>query len=349
MKVKVLPPMPLLRQGAGLRAMHMQSLLALLPLVVAVLVAWGLPALRLLLLSVTAFAGMEALVKALTGNRQRFRDGHALLNGLLLALLSPAGVDPLSFFGCALLGALVSEQLFGGLGRTPFHPALSSRLLLFLLVPASREASVQLSPFWWRATGWLSLPAPDAASSATAFDSSLAALKQLARIAAEQMEQQQSLQAISRLQEQLQLPGWREFFWNGTPGSLGTISLALIVPGAVLLFTRRVLDWKAPFLALLVFGAVLSLLKASGLVDSPPFLRVLVSTPLALLLVFYSSDSVFTPMTPRGRALYGLLLGLSLSLPVLLGLPETGLLLALPAAGLLVPWIDNWTLPRGPK
>ncbi len=349
MKASVLPPMPLLRQGSGLRSMHLQSLLALSPLVLVSWIAWGLPALRLQALSVLAFIGVEALVKAALGNRQRFGDGHSLLNGLLLALLCPVGVDPLAFFGCALLAALVGEQFFGGMGRTPFHPAIVGRLLLFLLAPSSRGSEAGLQALWWLPQGWLSWPIADAPRAVSVWDEAWRALRELERIAIDQAGQIQGLDRIAGLQETLRLPGWREFLWAPDAAALGQLSLLLVVPGAVLLFARRVLDWKAPFIALLVCGGVLSLLDAASLVESPPFLRALVSTPLCLLLVFYSSNPVFTPMTPRGRALYGLLLGLCMSAPLLLGLPDPGLLLALPLAGALVPWIDYWTLPRGPR
>lgn len=347
----IVPPMPLLRTGSGLRSLNLQLLLALMPLVLVALGLYGLPALLTLCVAAFSFIAAESLTKALAGNRQRFTDAHTLAGGLLFGLLLPPGLPLLHVAAAGLVGAFLAEQLFGGAGRAVLIPAVFARLLLDLV---SMPEGYLLQPLWWLPVGWGSVP-PDTGGQLTGSVQhawqSIAQLKQIAvhGVIPGPGAAPLGLEQLSVLQESTGAGGVLDFVWNLHPGTLAAGSLVALLPGSVLLFTRRVVDWKVPAAALAVFGAGLLLGNASGWVRWPGLGLWLTGTFLVPLLVFGAADCRHTPMTAKGRLAHGVLLGAMLLAVPALGLGEGGLCAAVLACCLWVPWLDRLTLPRGPR
>ncbi|MCB1046960.1 MAG: RnfABCDGE type electron transport complex subunit D [Calditrichaeota bacterium] len=346
-----LAPMPLLRTRSRLSALHGQSMLALAPLLLVAFGLYGLPALRTAGVAAASFLLAEAFTKAVAGNRQRTLDGHALLGGLVFALLLPPDLHWSQVMLAGGLGAFLAEQLFGGYGRAAMHPALFARLLLDLV---AQPGGGLLTPLWWLEKGWFSLPASVPVTLKTQLQQAWQALAELEAstehgLVNPPVDVPLTLSRLAQLQERLSSGGVLDFVWNLHPGTLGAASLLALLPGGVLLVTRRVIDWKVPVTALAVFGTGVLLVNASGLAHWPAFSLWCSGSFLLPLLVFGAAESVHTPLTARGRLSHGLLLGsLLLAVPAL-HLGEAGLVLATLAASALVPWLNQSTLPRGPR
>ncbi|MFS8571419.1 MAG: RnfABCDGE type electron transport complex subunit D [Clostridia bacterium] len=103
---------------------------ALLPATGVAIYLFGLPALWVVVASITGAMATEALCQWARKRPITLWDGSAALTGLLLALTLPPTLPP----WMAVLGAAVAigvgKHAFGGLGANPFNPALVGRAFL---------------------------------------------------------------------------------------------------------------------------------------------------------------------------------------------------------------------------
>jgi electron transport complex protein RnfD len=353
----LLPPMPLLRTRRGLRGFNIQVLLALAPLVAVALVLYGPPAGITLATAALSFMITESLSKALSGNRQRLGDGHALATGLLFGLLLPPALPVAQVALAGLLGAFFAEQIFGGAGRAVVVPALFARGLLDLSGHPGQGLKMPLEWLSGGASTGTALAGQPLVGQplvgqplASALQQAWSALAELSQVGLGQSRGPAlDLEQLAALTERTGAAGVLDFLLNLQPGTLAAGSLAALLPGGVLLVTRRIFDWKVPVVALAVFGTGVLLANASGLVHWPGLGLWLATTLLVPLLVLAAADCRHTPLTARGKWAYGLLVGLLLLAVPALGLGEGGLCAAVLLASLAMPWLDHLTLPRGPR
>ncbi|KAF0198104.1 MAG: RnfABCDGE type electron transport complex subunit D [Bacillota bacterium] len=112
-------------------------LLALLPITMAALWFFRLPALWLLIVSVAAAVASEALWQFALKRPIKIKDLSAVVTGLLFGLsLSPSLPLYIAAIG-ASFAIIVGKQLFGGFGKNLFNPALLGRLFIVLAFPGT--------------------------------------------------------------------------------------------------------------------------------------------------------------------------------------------------------------------
>jgi electron transport complex protein RnfD len=353
-----LPPrlgaVPLLRRPRRAGSLMWRVVLALAPVAVLGVAAYGWPALVLLLACLAGAVCAEAAGLAVRGARRsgRLGDGSAVLSGLLLALTLPPGLE----LGWGFLGGataiLLGKQVFGGLGRNPVNPALVGRLALSLLAPGPLERG-WLQPFAWRELGWNAAASPQQDplrllwETRQVLDQALAGSMPV--LPAGWPTGLDRLDLIQQAQDILSAAGPGHLLWAVQPGLLGEVSLLALLPGLAWLFTARLVDWRVP--AAGVFFLPLGFLLASGGADGSwlPLALDFRGSTLLLLLCVFAADPVTSPLGQSAKFLFGLLVAAG-SLAVLsLGPQAAGLLLVLPVANLLTPWLDRVLLPRGPQ
>ena len=114
--------------------------LSLMPATIVGVVVHGLHAFLVILLSVVAAVGTEALFDILCKKGKSYLDGSAAVTGLLLALsLSPDTPLYAPVIG-SIFAILVVKCCFGGLGKNFINPALAGRC--FLLISFSNSMTV---------------------------------------------------------------------------------------------------------------------------------------------------------------------------------------------------------------
>lgn len=303
---------PYIRDANNVRRLFNPPLVAATLALIASIYLFGWKALAVGVVA-AAVGGMTSLVVAMARGRE-LSEG-TLLMLLIYALLLPPAVPLWLVAGGAIIVGLAREGL-GGLGWTVFHPALAGKAILLAVFPGIMYGS-WAEPFRSGAGGFAEW----------ASTTSAAAPLEAARQGAE--------------------PSVTDLLLGTAPGALGTTSgLLLILLGAWLLYTRAI-DRR---IAITMLGAVLLGQALFGMffpdyyVGSPLVHLLAGGTLFAAILV--ATDPVTSPMTPRGKWIYGLAIGL---LVVLLrawaGLPE-GVTFAVLAANLFVPLLDRWTAPR---
>ncbi len=135
------------------------------------------------------------------------------------------------------------------------------------------------------------------------------------------------------------LPAYADLFIGNISGSLGETSALLLLVGAAYLFYRKIITWHipVPFVAA-VF--VLSLFTGRD-----PLSEIL-SGGLILGAFFMATDMVTSPVTPRGRVIFGASCGfLTWLIRNFGGYPE-GVCYAILIMNAVAPLIDRYTIPR---
>src|SRR5690606_16634890 len=124
---------PFLRSPLTIKRIMIDVLIALTPAVIAGLIFFGLPALKVRVPSTISAVLTEAiLLRAPLTPKGIFGDGSAAVTGLLVGLILPSTVSWwVPVVGSVLAIALV-KLAFGGLGHNIFNPALGARAILLL-------------------------------------------------------------------------------------------------------------------------------------------------------------------------------------------------------------------------
>jgi electron transport complex protein RnfD len=134
-------------------------------------------------------------------------------------------------------------------------------------------------------------------------------------------------------------------FLGTVNGSLGEVSALALLIGGVYLCVRRVASWEIPAGVVLAAGLLAALANLAGL-TSFTALHHLISGALLLGAFFIATDPVTSPLTGRGKFIFGLGIGLLVVVIRLFsGYPE-GVMFAILVMNAVVPLINRWTIPR---
>ena len=136
-----------------------------------------------------------------------------------------------------------------------------------------------------------------------------------------------------------------DLLFGTTGGSLGETSAILILLGGLYLAFRGHLNWHIPvsiFASLFAFSGLFYVL---GISQFPP-LFMLLSGGVMLGAIYMATDMVTSPVTNRGCWIFGIGIGLLITIiRIWGGLPE-GVMYAILLMNALVPFINRATQPR---
>ena len=134
---------PHILSGYGVDQIMFNVVLALVPVAMFAVYAFGLAALLTLTVAVASCVATEHWVSKRAGGRSTVGDWSITITGLLYGLTLPPGLPlwmtALGGVICVMLG----KAVFGGLGQNPFNPALIGRATLQAAFPVSRQQPVQ--------------------------------------------------------------------------------------------------------------------------------------------------------------------------------------------------------------
>ncbi|MBS3937933.1 MAG: RnfABCDGE type electron transport complex subunit D [Peptococcaceae bacterium] len=144
------------------------------------------------------------------------------------------------------------------------------------------------------------------------------------------------------------VPPYLDLFFGLKAGSLGEVSVFLLLLGGIFLICKRVIDWKIPAAYLATVALMTWVLPARGQIGffaGDPLMHVL-SGGLVLGAFFMATDWVTSPVTKLGRVVMGLGAGIITAVIRLYGgLPE-GVTFAILIMNGLTPLIDRYTMGR---
>lgn len=129
------------------------------------------------------------------------------------------------------------------------------------------------------------------------------------------------------------------------PGTIGETSVIAIVIGACFLLIIGAIDLRIPATYLVTFTLFIGIFGGHGF--DPYFLTAhLAGGGLMLGAFFMATDYVTSPITPNGKYVYGIILGLFTGIFRIFGGSAEGVSYAIILGNLLVPLIERVTLPK---
>ncbi len=305
---------PHVHEGSRVRNIMMLVIAALLPASVFSVYVFGLPALVTMLVSVASAVGFEWLWQKAVRKPVTAGDGSAVLTGLLLALNLPATSPWWMILIGNLFAVVVAKQFYGGIGYNIFNPALVGRVVLLIAFP------VHMTARWIAPSAW----GMDAVTTATPLGRAREALLSTGRIDV----------AFTR-QDVLDL------LIGNRAGSLGEVSVVLLLIGGIFLVAKRIITWHAPvaFIASVwAMAGVFHLADPARYAD--PTFHVMTGG-LFLGAIFMATDYVTTPLTAAGKLVFGVGCGVITVVIRLFGAYPEGVSFAILLMNAFTPLIDR--------
>ena len=273
-----------------------QVLIALFPAAVFGVIQYGLHALWVIVVSIAAAAAGEALFRKITGQENRTADLSAVVTGLLLALILPPGIPLWMAALGGLFATVAAKEFFGGLGANVFNPALIGRAFLLMSFPAAMTSWIQPGGYFpptpgveavSRASAHLSL---DSISGATP----LGIMKMGGAVA--DVSRQFAASGLAGGTGYLAM--LRTLFFGNHGGTIGESSALLILAGFFYLLVIKVIDWRAPA------AMISTVFVFSLLLKMDPVFSILAGG-LLFGAVFMAADYATSPLTAKGKLLFG--------------------------------------------
>ena len=132
--------------------------------------------------------------------------------------------------------------------------------------------------------------------------------------------------------------------WGGTNGSIGAASALMLLVGALILLGAGVIRLRIPAAVTAAFTLTLFLFSGRG-VDQLFFTTQILGGGFLLVTFFMATDTVTSPITPGGQILYGILIGILTGIFRLCKVEE-GVIYAVLIANLVVPFLEEFTVPK---
>lgn len=129
------------------------------------------------------------------------------------------------------------------------------------------------------------------------------------------------------------------------PGTIGETSVIAILIGAIILILFGVIDLRIPGTYILTFAVFALLFGGHGL-DMNYLVAELCGGGLMLGAFFMATDYVTSPITPLGKIIFGIVLGVLTGIFRIFGASAEGVSYAIIFSNLLVPLIERVTVPR---
>ncbi len=129
------------------------------------------------------------------------------------------------------------------------------------------------------------------------------------------------------------------------PGTIGETSVIALMLGAVLLIVTGVIDVRIPFTYIVTFLIFIGLFSRRGW-DPGYLIAELCGGGLMLGAFFMATDYVTSPITSRGRYIYGIILGVLTGIFRIFSSSAEGVSFAIIISNLLVPLIELVTVPK---
>lgn len=298
---------PHMRSGENIKKIMFTVVAALLPACAVGIWFFGFAALKVLLFSTASCVVFEELWNKLTKRPSSWKDGSAIITGILLGMNLNAGVPWWVCIIGGFLAIILAKQLFGGLGYNPFNPALVARVGLLIGLP-------EIMTTWNQ--------------------------PQAGKMVVDTMTTATPLGMVPGTVE------IKSMLIGNTGGCLGeTSAIALLIGGGILL-VFKLIKWEVPVAFIGSVAVITGIAHWVNPAEyQSPVVHVL-SGGLLLGAFFMATDMVTSPMTKRGALIFGLGCGIMTSVIRLWGSYPEGVSFSILFMNALVPLIDRNTIRK---
>jgi len=290
---------------------------SLFPALIWAVAIFGINPLVVTLASVLGAVLGEMLINKATKKPYTTADGSAVCTGILLAYTLPPAIPFYMALTGAFLAITLTKGLFGGLGFNIFNPALIGRAIMMASFP------VAMTTLWTRPQLFNMLNM-DAKTMATP----LAVLKK------DGLDTAVSL--FSTIDDSLIGGGsyLMKLALGLRPGSIGEVSLIMIMLGAGYLLYKRIIKLTIP-LSVIAGAAIMGFLSASPLIQ-------ILGGGLWLGALYMATDYVTSPATFKAQVIFGLGVGILTGVIRIYGGYPEGICYAILLMNILTPALNEW-------
>lgn len=308
-RIEVSPGPHIANASRTTRRMMLDVLIALAPVTAMSIYIFRWHAILHITIGILGCTLFESLFARMRGKPNPIGDLSAAVTGVILALSLPWSAPwYVSFIG-SLVAVGIGKVVFGGLGQNIFNPAMVGRAFVMVCFPAALGAAAY----------------------------------QMAGDGAAIVTQATPLTAAKQLGQST--PLW-PLFVGTVNGSLGETSALACILGGLYLCFRRTAAWEIPLgiiATVAVLGGVQNLANPAA---DWTVLHHLAGGALLFGAFFIATDPVSSPLSPRGRLIFGIGIGaIVMLLRLYSGYPE-GVMYAVLLLNGATPLIDRYTIPR---
>jgi Na+-translocating ferredoxin:NAD+ oxidoreductase subunit D len=258
---------------------------------------------------VSAVAGCllsEIFLQKIRNRPLEIRNASSLLTGLLLAMVLPPGLPLWMAFLAGAVAVGLGKEIFGGLGSNIFNPALLARAFLMAAFPVALTT--------WKAPLTL-----DAVTTAT---------------------------PLGLAKFEGYITPFSELASGNVSGCIGETSGIALLAGIAYLLYRKVIDYRIPaaYAGTVIIFSGITHMVSPGTYPGPVF--HVFAGGFLLGAGFMATDPVTSPVTARGRWVFGAGCGLiTMTIRLWGGLPE-GVMYSILLMNACTPIINRLTRPR---
>jgi electron transport complex protein RnfD len=306
---------PHLAGGLSSPRIMYEVIFAMTPMFLVACYMFHLYAVTLTVTTVAACLISEGIANRMRGGTlDSLRDGSAIVTGIILAFSLPPAIDLYKAFIGGVVAIALAKAVFGGLGQNLFNPAMVGRAFLMVCFPAAMGAWTE--PVTLHAIGDATI---DGVTMATPLGAAI--------------------------DPTVHVPGLGALWIGNVGGCLGETSALAALIGGLYLVIRGVADWRQP-LGVLASVAIFAAIAHAVAPDRfEGVLFHLSSGALMFGAFFIATDYVGAPITPRGRLLFGIGVGVLIMVIRLFGAYPEGVMFAILIMNALTPLIERWTVP----
>ena len=306
---------PHVRSSETSTGIMLDVIIALVPALVMACVYFVTRALALTAVCVGTAVLSEWLARKVMKRNNTIGDLSAVVTGLILAFNLPATLP----FWMAAIGSVIAivvvKQMFGGIGQNFVNPAITARIILMMSFPAAMAKWILPMESAW---------SPDAVTGATP-------MATLANVTGGDVSAVEGLPSLTQM-----LLGMHG-------GSMGEVCTVALLAGALYLLLRRVISPAIPFSFI---GTVAVCMLFAGKFNLSFVAYELLGGGLMLGAFFMATDYTTSPLTRKGRIIFGIGCGLITSVIRLFGSLPEGVSFSIILMNILVPHIERLTTAK---
>lgn len=136
-----------------------------------------------------------------------------------------------------------------------------------------------------------------------------------------------------------------DMLFGNIPGTIGEISAICLLLGAIYLVAKKIIDLRIPGIYILTFVVFIMIFGKGKTTNVNYILGEVLGGGLIFGAFFMATDYVTSPITPLGKIIYGILLGVLTGVFRLFGKSGESVSYVILISNLLVPLIESFTVP----
>lgn len=315
---------PHIRSAWTTQKIMLNVIIALCPALVMSTYIFGIKALLMTVICCTSCVLLEFLFNKITKREDTISDLSAVVTGMLLAFNLPVDLPIyMAIIGC-FVAIVIVKCLFGGIGQNFANPAITARIVLMMSFGGAMVKWT--APFSWK-------EGVDATVSATP----------LAAMTGVDFKELSLGELFSSTMTGTEIPSLMDMFLGFRAGCLGETCIAALLLGGLYLMFIGIIRPTTP---LCFIGTVAVLSFFYGGCDVNFMLYQLMSGGLVLGAFFMATDYATTPLTTKGKIIFGVGCGLiTFAIRQYASMPE-GVSFSILVMNCLTPLIDRFTAPK---